>query len=156
MWSYSRTLIRILYIQNSSAVLYTLKPLDALASDPSEESISVVHPGGDKDMEELPCICQGECWTEFGDVPEMVEWCLTEVFDVGVKGELRVHFNTQVGDRCGKGDFFARESDIGYGGRTSWYGVPSRMAGFGAVLLKEVELHPRLYLLQAGGQSGCW
>ena len=36
---------------------------------------------------------------------------------MGVKGELRVHFNTQVGDRCGKGDVLARESDTGDGGK---------------------------------------
>ena len=31
---------------------------------------------------------------EFGDVPEVIESCLAEVFDVGVKSELEVHFNT--------------------------------------------------------------
>ena len=41
-------------------------------------------------MDELLCIGQGE----FGDVPEVVESCLTEVFHVGVKSEMGVHFNT--------------------------------------------------------------
>ena len=41
-----------------STVLYVLELLDALARDPDEESITVVHPGGDKGMDELLCICQ--------------------------------------------------------------------------------------------------
>ena len=67
-------------------------------------------------MNKLLCICQGKCWTELCDVPEVIERCLTEVFDVGVKGELRVHFNTQVGDRCREGDVLAGKSDAGDGG----------------------------------------
>ena len=41
----------------------------------------------------------------------MVELYLTEVFYVGVKGELRVHFNTQIGDRGRKGDVLSGEED---------------------------------------------
>ena len=100
-----------------SGVLDVLESLDAFARDPDEECVTVVQPGGDKGVDELLCICQGECWTEFSDVPEVVEGSLTEVFDVGVKGELGVHFNTQVGDRCGKGDVLTREGDTGDGGR---------------------------------------
>ena len=35
---------------------------------------------------------------------------------MGVKIKLWVHFNTEVGDGCGKGDVLAREGDIGDGG----------------------------------------
>lgn len=60
-----------------SGVLDVLESLDALARNPDEESITVVQPGGDKGVDELLCICQGECWTEFSNVPEVVERCLT-------------------------------------------------------------------------------
>ena len=43
----------------------------------------------------------------------MVECGLEEVIDVGVVIYLLVHFNTQVGVRCGRGNVLARESDIG-------------------------------------------
>ena len=43
-----------------STVLNVLEPLDALARDPNEECIAVVQPGGDKGMDELLCISQGE------------------------------------------------------------------------------------------------
>ena len=56
-----------------STVLHVLQSLDALARDPDEECITVVQSGGDKGVDELLCICQGECWTEFGDVPELTE-----------------------------------------------------------------------------------
>jgi len=79
-----------------------LQSLDVLARDSDKESITVIQPGGDKGVDERLCICQGECWTKFGDVPEVIENCLTEVFDVGVKSELGVHFNTQVGGRFGQ------------------------------------------------------
>lgn len=39
------------------------------------------------------------------------------VFDVRVKGMLRVDFNSQIGDRCRKGNVLVRESDTGDGGR---------------------------------------
>ena len=44
---------------------------------------------------------------------EVVQCGLAEVIDVGVIVQLLVHFNTQVGDRCGRGNVLARESDIG-------------------------------------------
>ena len=55
-----------------------LRSLDVLVRDSDEESITVIQPGGDKGVDELLCICQ----REFGDVPEVVESCLTEVFEV--------------------------------------------------------------------------
>lgn len=66
-------------------------------------------------MDELLCIRQAECWTEFGNVLEVEERCLTEVSDMWVKGKVRIHFDTQIIDRCGKGDILARESDTGDG-----------------------------------------
>ena len=56
-----------------SAVLDVLQSLDVLARDPDEECITVVPSRGDKGVDKLLCIFQGECWTEFGDVPEVVE-----------------------------------------------------------------------------------
>ena len=94
-----------------SAVLYVLDLLDALARDPDEECIAVIRPGGDKGVDELLCICLGECRPEFGNVVEVVECGLAEVIGVGVIVQLPVHFNTQVGDRCGRGNVSAGESD---------------------------------------------
>ena len=71
-----------------------LQSLDVLVRGSDEESITVIQPVGDNGVDKLLCICQGECWTEFGNVPEVIESCLAEVFDVGVKSELGVHFNT--------------------------------------------------------------
>ena len=84
-----------------STVLYVLELLDALARDPDEECIAVIRPGGDKGVDELLCICLGECRPEFGNVVEVVECGLAEVIGVGVIVQWPVHFNTQVGDRCG-------------------------------------------------------
>ena len=60
-----------------STVLDVLQSLDVLARDPNEECITVVQSGGDEGVDELLCICQDECWTEFGDVPEVVQRCFT-------------------------------------------------------------------------------
>ena len=56
------------YQYPGSAVLNVLQSLHALARDPDEECITIVQPGGDKGVDKLLSICQGECWTEFGDV----------------------------------------------------------------------------------------
>jgi hypothetical protein len=110
-----------------SAVLYVLELLDALARDP-DECIAVIQPGGDKGVDELLRICQGECRPGFGNVFEVVECGLAVVIDVGVIVQLLVHFNTQVGDRCGRGDVLARESDTGDVGGAELMWVPMRMA----------------------------
>ena len=65
-------------------------------------------------MDELLCICLSECRPEFGNVVEVVECGLAEVIDLGVIVQL-LHFNTQVGDRYGRGNVLARESVIGCG-----------------------------------------
>ena len=61
------------------------------------------------------CICLSECRPEFGNVFKVVECGLVEVIDVVVIVQLLVHFNTQVGDGCGRGNVLARESVIGCG-----------------------------------------
>ena len=57
----------------SSAVLYVLEPLKALARDPDEKCVTVVQPGGNKGVDEPLSIWQGECRAESGDIPEVVE-----------------------------------------------------------------------------------
>ena len=80
----------------SSTVLNILQLLKAFVRDPGEECIAVVQPGGDKSVDKLFRVCRSECGTEFGDVPEVKEGGLAEMFDVSLKGQMRVHFNTQV------------------------------------------------------------
>ena len=65
-----------------SAVLNVLEPLEAFAGDPDEECIAVVQPGGDEGVDEFLCVWESECGAEFGDVPEMEEGGLADVFDV--------------------------------------------------------------------------
>lgn len=77
----------------SGAVLDVLQFLKAFLRDPGEERIAIVQPGGDKSVDKLFRICRSECGTEFGDVPE-VEEDLAEMFDVSLKGQMGVHFNT--------------------------------------------------------------
>ena len=55
----------------SSAVLDVLEPEEALARDPDEKRVTVVQPGGDKGMDKFFSIWEGECGTEFGNVPEV-------------------------------------------------------------------------------------
>ena len=82
----------------SSAVLNVLELLDAFVRDPDEECIAVVQPGGDKGVDQLFGVRQSECGAEFGDVPEVIKGVLAQLFNVGLKGQMGVHFNTQVGD----------------------------------------------------------
>ena len=82
----------------SSAVLYVLELLKALARGPDEECIAVIQPGGDKGVDQLFSIRQSEGGAEFGYVFEMEEGGFTEVFDVGVIVEVGVHFYAKVGD----------------------------------------------------------
>lgn len=96
----------------SSAVLEVLKPLDAFTRDPDEECITVVRPGGDKGVDELFSICQVESWMEFCNIPEVVKGSLAQVFDVGLKCEVGVHFNAEVR----QGDVLTGERDVGEGG----------------------------------------
>ena len=74
----------------SSAVLNVLEPLEALARDPDEECITIIQPGGDKGVDELLGIWQGECGAEFGNVTEMKKGGLAQMFDVGLEVELWV------------------------------------------------------------------
>ena len=54
-------------------------------------------------MDQLFCIWQGECGTEFSNVPEVVEGGSAQVVDVGVKSQMSVKSHTQVGNCCGEG-----------------------------------------------------
>ncbi len=49
-------------------------------------------------MDKLFCISKSEHRAKFGDVPQVEKRGLTQMFDVILKGQMRVHFNTQVGD----------------------------------------------------------
>ena len=57
----------------SSAVLYVLELLKALARGPDEKCIAVIQPGGDKGVDQLFSIRQGEGRAEFGYVSEVEE-----------------------------------------------------------------------------------
>ncbi len=82
----------------SSTVLNVLQLLEAFARDADEERITIVQPGGDKGVDKLFCISKSEHRAKFGDVPQVEKRGLTQMFDVILKGQMRVHFNTQVGD----------------------------------------------------------
>ena len=93
----------ILTLDPSGTVLYVLELLKAPAMSPDEESVAVIESWGDEGMDQLFSIWQGECGTEFGNVPEVVEGGFAQVFDVGVKGQMSVKSYTQVGNWCGEG-----------------------------------------------------
>ncbi len=82
----------------SSTVLNVLQLLEAFARDPDEERITIVQPGRDKGVDKLFCISKSDYRTKFGDVPRVEKRGLTQMFDVILKGQMRVHFDTQVGD----------------------------------------------------------
>ncbi len=86
----------------SSTVLNVLQLLEAFARDHNEERITIVQPGGDKGVDKLFCISKSEHRVKFGDVPQVEKIGLTQMFDVILKGQLQVHFHTQVGDSCWK------------------------------------------------------
>ncbi len=86
----------------SSTVLNVLQLLEAFATDPNEERITIVQPGGDKGVDKLFCIYKSMHRVKFGDVPQVEKRGLTQMFDVILKRQLQVHFHTQVGDSCWK------------------------------------------------------
>ncbi|XP_038160711.1 GDNF family receptor alpha-2-like, partial [Cyprinodon tularosa] len=57
----------------SCRVLNVLKPLQTLFRDPNEKCVAIVQSGGDKGMDQLLGVWEGENGTEFGDVTEVVE-----------------------------------------------------------------------------------
>ena len=59
IWSYLHTLIRIL-----AAPFWILELLKALARDPDEKFIAIVEPGGDKGVDKLFSILQGQSGVE--------------------------------------------------------------------------------------------
>ncbi len=84
----------------SSTVLNVLQLLEAFARDPDEERITIVQPGGDKGVDKPFCISKSEHRAKFGDVHQVEKRGLTQMFDVILEGQMRVHFDTQVGDWC--------------------------------------------------------
>lgn len=68
-----------------STVLNVLQSLQTPARDPDEECITVVQPGGDKGMDQLLSIREGEGGTEFGDVPEVKESSFTDMLDMDIE-----------------------------------------------------------------------
>lgn len=62
--------------QNSgSTVLDVLQFLNVSARYSDEERIAIIQSGGDKGVDELLCILQGQGRAEFGDVSEVVKGC---------------------------------------------------------------------------------
>ena len=46
----------------------------------------------------------------------MMEGVFAEVFDVSVKGEVKVKYDTKVSDGCGEGNDLPGKRNAGYGG----------------------------------------
>lgn len=69
-----------------------------LAGDPDEKCVALVQPGGGKGMDEVCGVGKGECGTEFGNVPEVEKVYFAQVFDVVVKGKMRVQSYIEVGN----------------------------------------------------------
>lgn len=53
-----------------STILYILEPLKPLARDPNEKGIAVTEPGGDKGIDRLFCILEGEKGTGLGNISQ--------------------------------------------------------------------------------------
>lgn len=49
---------------------FVLEPLKALTRDPNEKCIAVTEPGGDKGIDGLFCILEGEKGTELGNISQ--------------------------------------------------------------------------------------
>ena len=81
-----------------STVLDVLQLLDVLAGDPDEECITVVEPGGDKGVDKFFGIGESEYGAEFSNVPEVEEGGFANMFNVGLKSQVRIHFDTEVCD----------------------------------------------------------
>lgn len=80
----------------SSGVLNVLELLQVAARDPDEECVAIVQSGGDKGMDQLLGIREGESGAEFGDVPKVVEGGLADMVNVRFEGELGVHFDAEI------------------------------------------------------------
>jgi hypothetical protein len=81
-----------------STILDVLQPLDVLSGDPDEECVAVVQPGGDKGVDKFFGIGESEYGAEFCNVPEVEERGFAEISNVGLKGQVRIHFDTKVID----------------------------------------------------------
>ena len=93
MCSYFRTLIRILaalfWMYCSFWMLFLGIPMRS----------TVVQPGGDKGVDKFFSIWQTECGAEFRNISQVVEGGLAYLFDVGLKVQVRIHLNSQIGNR---------------------------------------------------------
>ncbi len=107
----------------SSTVLNVLQLLEAFARDADEERITIVQPGGDKGVDKLFCISKSEHRAKFCDVPQVEKRGLTQMFDVILKGQMRVHFNAQVGEISWPEKAMLLMTDV-----RTWFGVPIRIA----------------------------
>lgn len=85
-----------------------LEVLQALARDPDNEGITLVQPRGDKGMDQLLSIWQGEGGEEFGNVFEVEKGDLTEVADVVVKCEVWIQSDSDVGNRGSQGNVMTK------------------------------------------------
>ena len=85
----------------------------------------------------------------------MEEGSFAKVSDMGLEVEMGIHFNAEVGDNWREGEVVSGEGDAGYGGVLNLvWGADLDDFCFGAIELKKIESHPRLDLLQAGGEGG--
>ena len=66
--------------------------------DPDEECVAVVQPEGDKSLDKFFGIGESEYGAEFCNVPEMEEGGFAKMLNVGLKGQVRVHSDTEVSD----------------------------------------------------------
>ena len=83
---------------DGSTILDVLQPLDVFAGDPDEECVAVVQPGGDKGVDKFFGIGESEYGAEFCNVPEVEEGGFAEILNVGLKGQVRIHFDSKVSD----------------------------------------------------------
>ena len=81
-----------------STILDVLQTLDVLSGDPDEECVAVVQPGGDKGVDKFFGIRESDFGAEFCNLPEIDEGGLAKIFNVGLKGQVRVHSDTEVSD----------------------------------------------------------
>ena len=81
-----------------STILDVLQQLYVLAGDSDEGCIKVVQPGGDNGVDKFFGIGESEYGAEFCNVPEVEEGGFAKMLNVGLKGQVRVHFDTEFSD----------------------------------------------------------
>ena len=86
------------HLDPGSTILDVLQPLNILAGDPDEECVAVVQPGGDKGVDKFFRIGESEYGAEFCNVPEVEEGGFAKMLNVGLKGQVTDHSDTEVSD----------------------------------------------------------